>query len=213
MTGPCPKPSELPILLALPAADPRRRHLADCPRCRALGLAYAEFLEPAAGDDPQLDEADARLAGRLQAVVGRNRSAARPWYRGGGDAAGRILLAAAAVLVLCAGIIAVRETILAIDAHPPAGRGAWRGAGADSTNAHWQRSDGDWRLSWDRERFDRPVLQYLDRDLRELMRLPLAADLEAPSAPADAVHLRLLFVAAGDTVARSALLPARPAAR
>lgn len=212
MTGPCPTRAELPILLALPADDLRRRHLADCPRCRALALACAEFLDPAAGDDPQLEEADARLAARLREAIDRDGAPARTRSRGR-DPLGRILLAAAAVLALCAGIVAVREAVLTIDARPPAGAGPWRGAGTDSTRARWQRADGGWRLAWDRERFDRPVLQYLDRDLRELRRLPLAADLAAPVAPAEAVHLRLLFVAAGDTVARSALLPARPAAR
>jgi hypothetical protein len=48
MTRPvqCVDEQALGEVLALPQDDPRRRHLADCPRCRALVLSYQQFLDP-----------------------------------------------------------------------------------------------------------------------------------------------------------------------
>ncbi|MBN2171333.1 MAG: hypothetical protein JW819_08440 [Candidatus Krumholzibacteriota bacterium] len=59
---------ELEFVLSLPADDPRRRHLAECPRCRALLASYRQFVVP--GDLPAgADPMDA--ARRLEAALAR----------------------------------------------------------------------------------------------------------------------------------------------
>ncbi len=241
MTEPCLTATELPDVLALPDHDPRRRHLATCPRCRALGHAYAEFLDPSSCPDPDLDDADARLARRLSASLQAEMANSRAFGErgdlfappGGDDGARRgrrarlawagrpaarpALLAAVAVLVACAGILSVRELALQRQARLPAGAaagaGAVRGAAVDSTQARWERSSAGWRLAWRADQPGEPVLIALDADLRELDRWRLlrpAEPLRPGGLPAGAALVQLTFVAAGDTIARSALLPARP---
>jgi len=48
MTRPVQCVDELALgeVLALAESDPRRRHLDDCPRCRALVVSYRQFLDP-----------------------------------------------------------------------------------------------------------------------------------------------------------------------
>lgn len=55
---PCFSIERLGELIDLPEEDPRRRHLGECPRCRALFAAYAEFRDPGT-DFPADDVADA----------------------------------------------------------------------------------------------------------------------------------------------------------
>jgi hypothetical protein len=43
----CVAEESLGEVLSLPEADPRRAHLDNCPRCRALVVGYRQFLEPA----------------------------------------------------------------------------------------------------------------------------------------------------------------------
>jgi hypothetical protein len=64
----CYRPEELAELLELEAGDPRREHLAACPRCRALLAEYRQFLEPR-GAVPGADLPDAER--RLRAVLRR----------------------------------------------------------------------------------------------------------------------------------------------
>jgi hypothetical protein len=195
-TTSCLTAEELPGVLALPPDHPRRRHLLSCPHCRALHHAYGEFLDPADPDDPDLDEADARLDRRLHAALAApaRRRFDRP----------HAMLAAAAVLVLCAGILGVREAVLLRQARLPEGTGQVRGL----EGARWELTANGWRLAWSPAQAGWPVVQVLDGELRELARRPLPSG--PVDLPAEAVHLRLLFVAAGDTVGRSDLLPARP---
>ncbi len=73
MTRPvqCIAEEALGNVLALPATDPRRRHVDECPRCRALAVSYREFLEPAteevasygSAEDRRLTEFRERLTG------------------------------------------------------------------------------------------------------------------------------------------------------
>ena len=58
MPDKCLETHELEEVLALPEDHPRRRHLRDCARCRALMASYAEFLEP--GEQPGARPEDAR---------------------------------------------------------------------------------------------------------------------------------------------------------
>jgi len=59
---------ELEFVLSLPDDDPRRRHLDECPRCRALLASYRQFLAPDAAP-AGADTADA--ARRLEAALDR----------------------------------------------------------------------------------------------------------------------------------------------
>ncbi|MCB9513646.1 MAG: hypothetical protein H6694_04950 [Candidatus Latescibacteria bacterium] len=66
MADSCPTVEVLADLAALPADDPRRRHVQDCPRCRARLLDYQDFLAggapvSAASLEDALDRLDAAL--------------------------------------------------------------------------------------------------------------------------------------------------------
>src|SRR4051812_47241466 len=73
MTRPvqCIDEQELGDVLALPQSDPQRRHVDECPRCRALAVSYRDFLDPASeealsygsAEDRQLTEFRERLTG------------------------------------------------------------------------------------------------------------------------------------------------------
>lgn len=70
MTGRCPDPLELDLVLRLPENDPRRLHVNSCPRCRGLVNAMETFLDP--GGVPELDglpAADDELAARLDEAL------------------------------------------------------------------------------------------------------------------------------------------------
>lgn len=79
MTRPvrCIAEEALGDVLALPSSDPRRRHVDECPRCRALALSYREFLEPSTeeaasygtAEDRQLSEFRERLTGAAAATA------------------------------------------------------------------------------------------------------------------------------------------------
>lgn len=61
MNDECFRLDELHSLLDLDAGDPRRRHLADCPLCRARLAAYRAFIAegpPQAGSEPERAEAE-----------------------------------------------------------------------------------------------------------------------------------------------------------
>lgn len=79
-TDRCPDVEELEVLLKLPSHDSRRRHLDDCPRCRARVMTFLEFT--AAPDDVPRDllhEAEAKLDAALKrelALGGDRRSEA-----------------------------------------------------------------------------------------------------------------------------------------
>ena len=67
MTDNCYRTEDLGDLIALSPSDPRRAHLAECPRCRADLAAYLAFMDPVAlpGEaDPE--DARSRLAAALE---------------------------------------------------------------------------------------------------------------------------------------------------
>jgi len=68
---PCLPLEELALVAELPASDPRRAHVATCPRCGALVDAYTRFAEPGAdADAPHVAAADARLSEFLAKTIG-----------------------------------------------------------------------------------------------------------------------------------------------
>jgi hypothetical protein len=68
---PCLPLEDLALVAELPAIDPRRAHVAQCPRCGALLDAYARFLDPGAdAAAPHVAHADARLSDFLARTIG-----------------------------------------------------------------------------------------------------------------------------------------------
>ncbi len=77
--SPCIPLEELAAVADLPATDPRRAHVAQCPRCGSLLDAYARFLEPGeAADAAHVAQADARLSEFLARTIGVAPSPAAP---------------------------------------------------------------------------------------------------------------------------------------
>jgi len=76
---PCIPLEELAAVAELPASDPRRAHVAQCPRCGALLDAYARFLEPGAeADAAHVAAADTRLSEFLARTLGAPAPARAP---------------------------------------------------------------------------------------------------------------------------------------
>jgi len=67
---PCIEPEALDETLALPEDDPRRMHLATCPKCRALLASHALFLAAEGGDAPHVARADAQLTAFRERMLG-----------------------------------------------------------------------------------------------------------------------------------------------
>jgi hypothetical protein len=211
---PCLEPRDLPLVLDLPDDDPRRRHLASCPHCRALLNAYDEFIDPGSEDlGGDLTAADAELAGRLATALGSD-------HRSGKTSSGwadrfrapRARFAMAAMLIACAGMFLARDAQFRQDSRLPSGPGWQRGESAAAPQ--WQKSDGSWQLVWTAgPAAARPVVVCFDAAMGELAQLELGVDarvLDRGLIPAAAVYLQVLFVAREDTVARSAIVSARP---
>ncbi len=78
----CIEAEDLERVMGLGAEDPRRKHLDDCPRCRALMAAYSDFLKPArALPGADLQDADARLKSSFDREIAREGRASRPATR------------------------------------------------------------------------------------------------------------------------------------
>lgn len=79
MTRPvqCVDEQALGDVLALPQSDPQRRHVDECPRCRALAVSYRQFIDPSSeesasygtAEDQRLTEFRERLTGASPAVA------------------------------------------------------------------------------------------------------------------------------------------------
>jgi hypothetical protein len=155
----CPALETFEDLLRLDPADPRRRHLDECPRCRARGIAFASFMR--GGELPpgtRLEEARIELAASLEREIARGSQRAqgrsserrpRPWE--GLERFFRLLWKPAA------GLAAVALVLLALriaerPATAPEGRMAVRDASRAVSVAAPLRSElgpgGSIRLRW-----------------------------------------------------------------
>src|SRR6185369_10643294 len=84
----CATETDLGELLELPEDDPRRAHIASCPRCRALAMSYERFLAADSAADgtaygPPEESAITAFRERLFAApVARAATEARPrrWW-------------------------------------------------------------------------------------------------------------------------------------
>jgi len=217
------------------ADDPRRRHLADCPRCRARLAEYRSFVAAVAPSGADPDDADRRLTAFLVRAAADERMAAAA-----GPAASpevqlparrprrplrvpfwRPALAAAAVVVGLLGIWRAVDT-------------GWQGGGervlrgespapaaAPILQPVSALPDGRWQLAWSAvEGADSYTVVLHAADLTEVSRLEagtrttlaLARPPAASSPPGRAPSLwRVVVRRGGDTLASSALAPLEPA--
>ncbi len=217
MNKACIPAVEIGTAATAPPDDPRRRHLASCPRCRALAREYAAFMNP--GPLPAAargDWAATALARRLAQEIGtpggvivplrpRTRRFALP---------PRALWAAAAVLVACAGIFLARDLAEDLNPRVPPGPAILRGE-ADAPLALTVTSvagaSGAWDLAWTAPAgADANVVVLYDAALRELgrrdlgPRTSLALDPRAWPEAASAAYVGVVFLAGGDEVGRTA---------
>jgi len=104
----CPDIENLAEVMRLPATDPRRRHVVDCPRCRARAALYQRFLDPGAVPaGANLADARQRMCAALEQEMrceaGERRSffdALRPLFQPVWRPAMGLVGAAAAVLLI-----------------------------------------------------------------------------------------------------------------
>ena len=117
MTHPCFQVDELGDLLELGYDDPRRKHLDECPRCRALLTEYRGFMAPPTdAEGADLPDAEKRLTAFLKQKVQQDGSIAPPpspsvrFFR---RTSFRLVMAAAAV------VFAVLTLMTYHDRQPP----------------------------------------------------------------------------------------------
>ncbi|MBW2374109.1 MAG: hypothetical protein JRF70_16400 [Deltaproteobacteria bacterium] len=233
MTDRCPRLEDVAVLLELPDDDPRREHLADCPDCHAVALAFDEFMDPTPLHSEQdVREADRELAERLQEVIpspgplgtvsgsgasgaGAGSSGTSP-VRGGGTSGPfrRALMALAAVLAIAAIVIVVRDITPLPGERLPEGPGTIRETDIPEAAPVWQRDETGSRLTWQPLAGSAGVVVVLfDAAMAEIGRFPAhdagSLTLGAGAVPAEAAYAQILFVAQGDTVARSPIVAPR----
>lgn len=234
MVDRCLQIEDLAEILTLPQDDERRRHLDDCPRCRTLARRYRDFLTPA----PLPPEADAEAASRAlrerltialpelvpalesedqqvnQPVAAHNRQLG---WRPARNMV-RPLIAVAAVLVCCVGLLTVRHQLL----EPRAERGfdgpVLRGENLAPATLVVTPIASDMaqglRLSWGQPAdTDAAELVLIDANLGEITRIDIGTtgsfDLSQP--PTNAWYARVEFLLVGDVVSSTRTIPLAPA--
>lgn len=223
----------------LAADDPQRRHLADCPRCRARLAEYRSFVAAVAPPGADPDDADRQLTaflvraaaaeGMVPAAGRAAGRAAEPAVRppAGRSRGPRRVLLWRPALALAAVIVGVLGVWRAVDP-------GWTGSGARVLRGDSPAlaaapvlqpvstlPDGRWRLAWSAvEGADGYTVVLHAADLTEVSRLEAGARttlvLDRPSAatsPAGRAPSLWRVVArrGGDTLARSGLAPLGPA--
>ncbi len=141
MNDGCFKPDEL---VDLKADDPRRAHLDECPRCRAVMMSFEAFMDPAdVPAEAKVADAEARLSAALEQEMGVTRPAPTFWtpFRV------RTFAAAAAVLIVAVGLSLFGGGPEVIPADGP----VLRGAGSPAAPFRVEMSkleNGEFRISW-----------------------------------------------------------------
>jgi len=207
----CIAPQDIGAILALPEDDRRRRHLSSCFRCRTLGLAYEEFMNPAKIDEGEdFETADRELASRLSSVLSpkpsrltlvRQRSSG---HRG--------LYAMAAVLAVCAGLFLARD-VAVMGQQPPVSEELRieRGGHGEQVVVQWMQTAAGWELQWSTPvGTDQAMVIYYDAAMNDLSSAMVAPGLTLDQVPDGATYLQVFHLAHGDTVARSPVSVARP---
>jgi len=166
----CIDADQIGSVLELPADDPRRRHLEECPRCRNLARAYAAFIGAEAPAGARPEEARRHLGGVIRAEAAkdaeRSHEARQPfrWMQGWWRPAG--IVAAAAAVVLVAAVVWMGRG----PATPPLLRSEGGTAGALVTEPA-AIADGAVHLTWHPVAgADRYQVRIYDADLDEVYR-------------------------------------------
>lgn len=207
----CIDPQDIGTVLALPEDDRRRRHLSTCFRCRALGLAYKEFMDPGMIDaGEEFEAADGELASRLSSVLSPKPSRLTlVRQRSNGH---RGLYALAAVLTVCAGLFLARDFVV-MGQQPPVSEDLRieRGGHDVQIAIQWMQSADGWELQWSSPvGTDQTMVTYFDAAMNDLSSVMVAPGLTLDQIPDGAVYLQVFHLALGDTVARSPVSMARP---
>jgi hypothetical protein len=215
----CYEPAEIAAAGELAADHPLRRHVAECPACRAVERAYREFLDPTPlRPEGELAAADAELAKRLERQTVGRRPIPRIGPAAGGQRAprsfGRSLLALAATLAVAAGVLVVRDIVLVGGSRVPVGPGVDRGAASQAAAPLWDNASAVWRIEWSSpDPTGDAVVVFFDARMRELTRVPAgdggSLELTPDTALAAAAYVQVLFVNEGDTVTRSSIVGPR----
>ncbi len=218
----CIEPEELEETLALPEDDPRRGHLATCPKCRALVGSHALFLSAEGGDEPHVRKADAQLtafrermlgldpAGAAPAPARQAKSPPGPWWQALLAPAARPAWAFAAIAVLAGAVVLWNSRGPA-----PGTPTTLRGGTAEPMRLHPPdyRPDGGVEISW--EPFagaDHYEVRFFSTALTELGRCPAvtsnSARITSSGLPRDSTHIgvvlyRVFALRGGDEVAQS----------
>lgn len=210
----------IPEVLELPADDPRRRHLSECPRCSSVLLSYQAFLEAEALPGSDTADAEARLRASVQSMIEESSgdpSMARSVRERPGFLAEivrgfflRPAWVAAALVIIAAGIMLWRPWVQ--------DRPALRGTSPESElgrplglEAPQLLEDGNLRLAWQPlEGADSYHVCLYDRDLSELIRFGPVSEttlvLRRSMLPADApatMLWRIIALDEGDEIAVS----------
>ena len=208
----CYEPQEIATILARETMDPGRRHLEDCPRCRALALAYREFMQPSSTADLDLRATDAQLQHRLaKATAPRHRDTRSRWGFAWPQPAWR---AAAAVLAVAAFGLLARDLGIRRGGDLPAGTGAVRGEQA-IVELRLEQGPQNLVASWPAaEASDKAMVIFYDTELKEVARV-LTAETRLVVGPDDpgagAAYGQLLRLADEDTLSRGAIVAIQPA--
>ncbi len=208
----CFEPREIAAALALPAADPGRHHLDTCPRCRNLAVAYTEFIDESPAGEMDLAGADAELQRRLARTFTTQSRERRPWWHL--DLPRPIWASAAAVLAVSALVLLGNDLKRPSGGNLPPGPGVLRGADSGS-GLLVKGAGGTLLVSWSAGAADdQAVVVFYDTQMRELGRTTTSGTsltVAAEDPLAAAVYCQLLHLNVGDIIARSAIVPVRPA--
>ena len=230
MVNRCQPVENLAEILTLPSDDERRRHLEECPRCRTLARRFRDFLSPA----PLPPEADAEAASRalrerlttalpelVPALESEDQRQEQPvtahtrqWGWRPSRKSMRPLMAVAAVLVCCVGLLTVRHQLMEPGANGNLEHGSdvpvLRGENLAPASLVVADMAQGFKLSWGQPTdTDAAELVLIDANLGEIARLDIGTsgtfDLARP--PADARYARVEFLLAGDVVSSTRTIP------
>ena len=220
----CIEPEALDEVLASRADDPRRLHLASCPRCAALAGNYELFLAPPDEHPAQAREAEAALTAFRESLLGPVLPAVPPalatgvpkrepksWWRVLFAPAVRPAWAFAALAIIAGGWYVSAHHDRAVEPGGIQMRGALHAELALSAPAF--APDGSVTLAWQAHpEADGYEVRIYSTSLTELARLPevtspmlrIPADrLPAAPTPGDVLLYRVAAIHGGDVVGLS----------
>jgi hypothetical protein len=216
----CIPAAEIGAAATAPRHDPRRRHLEMCPRCRALGREYRAFMEPLPlPPEARIDWAASTISRRLAREIGTPGGVILPLRprRSRFGLPPRALWAAAGALVICAGVVLVRDVGRDGDPGLPHGTALLRGeAPAPAALQVTPAADAPLarQLAWSLPaEADASIVVLYDAALRELDRRVLGPvdrftlDPRNWPAAAAAAHVGVVFLKGDNEVQRTAARP------